>query len=223
MANKRKELLWKKTVVGGAVLLAVSTAGTYWKSTQPVPAYTVARVIDGDTFETTEKQLIRLAELDAPEVGLCQGKEAKEELTKLLMGKPVYLKVMYRDHFKRLESYVYTPEVFVNAKMAETGNGIYRMDWKKSDQTIQLSKAQEMARKNKVGIYSSKCTQETNPDKPKCMIKGNMNENSHEKIYVVPGCESYAVTKIQLYMGDQWFCTETEAKKAGFVKAGGCN
>jgi hypothetical protein len=27
---------------------------------------------------------------------------------------------------------------------------------------------------------------------------------------------------IQLHQGDQWFCTEKEAVKAGFVKAGGC-
>jgi endonuclease YncB( thermonuclease family) len=73
--------------VGGAALVAVSTAGAYWKSQIPVPAYTALRVIDGDTFETTEKQLIRLANVNAPELENCLGPEAKAEMEKLVINK----------------------------------------------------------------------------------------------------------------------------------------
>ncbi len=32
----------------------------------------------------------------------------------------------------------------------------------------------------------------------------------------------YEKTEVQLYMGDQWYCTEKEAIKAGYVKATDC-
>lgn len=209
-------------VIGGTALLALSAAGAYWKSTQPVPAYTVARVIDGDTFVTTEGQYIRLANIEAPDLDLCGGQEAKASLGKLTKGKPVYVKVLYRDKYSRLESLVYTPEIFVNEKMLENGNSYYRIKFEKSPETKKLELAQEKAKNKNAGIFGPECTQEKNPDNAKCVIKGNVNESTGLKQYSLPGCRYYDQTVIQKYLGDQWFCAESEAQKAGFVKAGGC-
>jgi endonuclease YncB( thermonuclease family) len=47
-----------------------------------------------------------------------------------------------------------------------------------------------------------------------CLIKGNISENGH--IYHVPGSRSYNATKIDESKGERWFCTEEEARAAGW-------
>lgn len=61
----------KSLVVGalGAALLSSLLGNT---------SYKVNQVIDGDTFETTEHQFIRLADTNAPEKGLCGSIEAQK-------------------------------------------------------------------------------------------------------------------------------------------------
>ena len=56
---------------------------------------------------------------------------------------------------------------------------------------------------------------------PQCLVKGNVS-SSGEKIYHVPGCGSYNVTKIDEARGEKWFCTEEEAAAAGWRKAKNC-
>lgn len=53
-----------------------------------------------------------------------------------------------------------------------------------------------------------------------CDIKGNISINSREKIYHVPGQENYDDTIIRAEYGERWFCSEAEAKAAGWRKAG---
>ncbi len=53
-----------------------------------------------------------------------------------------------------------------------------------------------------------------------CTIKGNVSINSRERIYHVPGQERYAETKISPQYGERWFCSESEARAAGWRKAG---
>lgn len=47
-----------------------------------------------------------------------------------------------------------------------------------------------------------------------CLIKGNISDNGH--IYHVPGSPSYNSTKIDESKGERWFCTEEEARAAGW-------
>lgn len=213
----------KRMMAGVGVATLIVVGGWYWRSKMPVPAYEIVRVIDGDTFETKEKQRIRLANLDAPELDLCGGAEAKKELEKLVLGQPVYLKILYRDKYMRFLSLVYTPEGFVNEKMAGTGLSVYRLKFEKSPETEKIERAYKKAVKEKIGLYSAKCTQTVNSAKPKCNIKGNVREGNDAKTFIPPGCTSYSSTLVQLYLGDRWFCTEAEAVKAGFRKVKGCN
>jgi micrococcal nuclease len=55
-----------------------------------------------------------------------------------------------------------------------------------------------------------------------CIIKGNISYKTGEKIYHVPGCQSYSQTVITESKGERWFCTEGEAIKAGWRKAKNC-
>lgn len=47
-----------------------------------------------------------------------------------------------------------------------------------------------------------------------CLIKGNISDNGH--IYHVPGSPSYSSTKIDESKGERWFCSEEEARAAGW-------
>jgi endonuclease YncB( thermonuclease family) len=215
---------WKRAIAVGAVALIAS--GTMWYLTGvnglkiPVPSYRAMRVIDGDTFETEERQLIRLTGIDAPEIENCDGKEAKEALGKLILAKNLYVKVIYRDSGMRLISHVYNDKGLVSTQMLRLGMA-YNLGTGIKDP--ELGKAADAARTEKLGIYSSKCTQETNPNSKTCVIKGNIRApGGEDKIYHFPGCGQYNQTVVELYKGDQWFCTEAQAKKDGFIKGSDC-
>lgn len=51
-----------------------------------------------------------------------------------------------------------------------------------------------------------------------CRIKGNISLNG-ERIYHVPGGEWYDETRIDRIKGERWFCSEDEARKAGWRRA----
>jgi endonuclease YncB( thermonuclease family) len=47
-------------------------------------------------------------------------------------------------------------------------------------------------------------------------IKGNISKPSGERIYHVPGSSSYAETRVDEADGERWFCTENDARSAGW-------
>ncbi|MDP2860960.1 MAG: thermonuclease family protein [bacterium] len=183
-----------------------------------VPAYSVIRVIDGDTFETAEHQYIRVASTEAPELELCGGPEAKTAMEKFVLEKPVYLKVVYRDSYQRLVSFVYVGDKFVNEAMLEGGYAYY-LRGSPGEIGEELKNATEKARQEKAGIFGKTCTQMMNPGKPACDIKGNTRNGN---IYYRPDCGVYRNVEVQLYLGDRWFCDEKEALAAGFRKPEQC-
>lgn len=52
----------------------------------------------------------------------------------------------------------------------------------------------------------------------RCLIKGNINAKG-KRIYHLPGMQFYERTQIDESKGERWFCTEEEAKAAGWVKS----
>ncbi len=56
--------------------------------------------------------------------------------------------------------------------------------------------------------------------KSDCVIKGNISIGSGEQIYHVPGQADYDRTIIRPEYGERWFCSEAEARQAGWRKAG---
>ncbi|ACS59920.1 conserved hypothetical protein (plasmid) [Rhizobium leguminosarum bv. trifolii WSM1325] len=52
-----------------------------------------------------------------------------------------------------------------------------------------------------------------------CTIKGNVSIGSHERIYHLPGQEYYEKTNISPRYGERWFCSEAEARAAGWRRA----
>jgi len=51
-----------------------------------------------------------------------------------------------------------------------------------------------------------------------CRIKGNINLQG-ERIYHVPGGAWYQKTHVNIERGDRWFCTEEEARRAGWRRS----
>ena len=58
------------------------------------------------------------------------------------------------------------------------------------------------------------------PPQPACAIKGNINAKG-ARYYHAPGMRSYARTRIDETAGERWFCSEAEARAAGWVSAPG--
>lgn len=52
-----------------------------------------------------------------------------------------------------------------------------------------------------------------------CNIKGNISIDTDERIYHVPGQTYYEATRISPQHGERWFCSEEEARSAGWRKS----
>ncbi|MCY0094418.1 hypothetical protein OEG82_10330 [Hoeflea sp. J2-29] len=52
-----------------------------------------------------------------------------------------------------------------------------------------------------------------------CLIKGNISITTGERIYHMPGQDYYNATKISPQHGERWFCSEAQARAAGWRKA----
>ena len=59
---------------------------------------------------------------------------------------------------------------------------------------------------------------ETQAATSSCTVKGNIT-GMGERVYHVPGSHWYAKTAINITQGERWFCTEEEARSAGWRKA----
>lgn len=182
--------------------------------------YTVTEVTDGDTFVTNTGAKVRILGIDAPEAGLCGSQEAKDGLEKLILNKKVKISSTANDTFKRLVSDVYLDGASVNNLMVASGWAAY--DSSDSLDAKAMRESGENARKNKIGVYSEKCSQTVSPNS-KCRVKANINDTYGTKIYYLPSCTiRYDNISVDLFRGDQWLCTEKEAQIAGFVKAKAC-
>jgi hypothetical protein len=51
-----------------------------------------------------------------------------------------------------------------------------------------------------------------------CVIKGNVNTQG-ERIYHMPGQKYYDETRISASHGERWFCSEEEARSAGWRRS----
>lgn len=213
----KTSVLKKVALTAGAIAIV---AGSLTVAKRVIdPTETVTEVIDGDTFAIGNKQTIRLFIIDAPELGLCFGTEAKEALSRKILGKKVIIKSPRTDYYKRVQAYVYVDGESVNEYMAKNG---YAMDhgFGTGESDIIVA-AGNFAKENKIGIYSEKCSP-SKPPKSSCNIKGQIPFDEDRKIYLLPGCRDYIQTKIERYRGEDWFCTESEAQKAGFTKSPSC-
>jgi len=70
-----------------------------------------------------------------------------------------------------------------------------------------------------ISRLASQSDQPPPPGNGQCLIKGNVSINTGERIYHVPGQKFYEPTRILPRYGERWFCSEAEARAAGWRKA----
>lgn len=217
---KKKNLFVRHKLAALAAGTVLLVAGTVGVSRRFVPlGERVEAVIDGDSFKIGNDQTIRFLSLDAPDVKYCMGKEAKEALTKKILGKEVQLRELKTDRYGRVMAMVYVNGENVNEYMIKNGLAIHL--WDNTKQIKILGEANDFAREERLGIFSPDCYQ-TEPEKKGCGIKGNIITATKAREYTMPGCDRYTLTVIEKYKGEEWFCAEAEARKAGYVKSGNC-
>lgn len=212
---------YSKQIVAAAMVLGITCSSLVaFKTLFSNTSYVVARIIDGDTFETKEKQIVRIDGIQAPEKGLCGFEEATKTLSDITRNKRVYIKTVYLDAYRRMVAKVYLADgVNLAYKLAQKGS-VYVNQKSKSDSVL-LGFGEEAREKNR-GIFGYPCTQMKNNTQPTCQIKGNKAHGEGSGIYHRPDCRQHDIVKVQLYLGDQWFCTEQEAQNAGFVPSKDC-
>ena len=81
----------------------------------------VSEVQDGDTFTTADKEVVRLAEVCAPEVGKPGSAQATQTLRGLVERKYVTLERVARDSYARTVADVWVDGTHVNAYMRRAG------------------------------------------------------------------------------------------------------
>ncbi|CAO2161194.1 unnamed protein product [Urochloa humidicola] len=147
----------------------------YELHTLPVPNMRDEQVL-------AKKYQIRLRGIDAPESLMPYGKEAKEELARLLQGKTLKISVYDSDRYGRLVGDVDCNGVSVQEHMLKTGLAWHYTAY---DHRMELSKWENQARASQTGLWAL-----PNPEKPwewrkKRRIR-TVNNNNNNNIAFCP-------------------------------------
>lgn len=218
MKNKNTSFFISLLLVLFAILNFLIFQFNYQKETSKQYKNQVINVIDGDTIVINSGVLVRLHGLNAPDLKYCGGKEAKQKLENLVLNKKVSLGQIAKGEHDRILALVYVNNILVNEVLLKNGHGELFGAQTKAKEKLQA--ANQYARKNKLGIYG-KCILRQ-PPSPECNIKGNIHARRKTKIYHLPECPNYKATKVETFRGENWFCSQEEAEKAGFTMAKNC-
>ncbi len=180
----------------------------------------VMEVLDGDTILLEGKVRLRLRQLDAPELENCGGKEARDMLTSLVKGRSVRIENEVLDQYGRPMALIFVGNSLINKVMLDSGWVRYHSD--STPYTPELKEVADRVKKEEKGIFSSQCLEKENIANPSCRIKGNIDKSTKVKKYYLPGCAQYEFTIIEKDIGESWFCSEKEARDAGYTKADTC-
>jgi endonuclease YncB( thermonuclease family) len=187
-------------------------------------------IVDGDTIKMDQHR-IRLHGIDAPESSQqCQdnmantyscGQIATQRLKELIGGKKVSCEVKDTDKYGRLVAVCFAHESNLNEQLVIEGLVVvYR---KYSNDYVP---AEKIAQRNATGLWKGLFI---NPwewrrgarleiskinNSNECNIKGNISSSG--KIYHIPASAWYKKTKINTAKGERWFCSEDDAKAAGW-------
>ena len=168
----------------------------------------VAEIVDGDTFRFGETR-IRIFGIDAPEASDPMGPAATAWLANRLSGRSVTCDQRDTDRYGRIVAVCYADGRDIAADMVADGWATAYVRF--SRDYIDEEAAAQAAR---LGIWSGEPVKASSGAASDCAIKGNISDNG--RIYHVPGSRYYAATRISEARGERWFCTEAEARAAGW-------
>jgi endonuclease YncB( thermonuclease family) len=115
----------------------------------------VVGVHDGDTVtcldESNQQQKVRLAEIDAPEIGQDYGKVSREVLAEMVFGKTVEVTEDGKDRYGRWIGHLSSNGVDVNRQMIATGNAWHYVDYSRD---TSLAALQSQAQSQRLGLWA---------------------------------------------------------------------
>ena len=192
-------------------------------------------VTDGDSFTIGETR-IRLHAIDAPEARQSCGRNgapwgcgaaATTKLRDLVGTRDLVCTKTDTDSYGRTVAICVSDGVDVGAEMVSTGLALAYREF--GDDYVSL---EDDARAAGRGVWATAFTppwewrrnpqaeSPTDPSPPNarddCRIKGNVSRGKEERIYHVPGSRSYDETVIDAARGERYFCSEDEARSAGW-------
>lgn len=201
--------------------LGLGSSGIYFTQKSP-NEFLVTRIVDGDTIELKNGQVVRYIGLDTPEKEKCFFEESSKINEALVLDKKIRLEFDQNemDRFGRTLAYVFitnpetNKEIFVNEYLLQKGAGKFFLDTVNLRYQDQLATSAQKAHEEKQGLWQT-CAPDPNKG---CLIKGNLDKLDN-RYYHLPEFRHYDQVVINLISSDQWFCTEKEAIEAGFTKA----
>ncbi|MES2846482.1 MAG: thermonuclease family protein [Pseudomonadota bacterium] len=187
-----------------------------------------ARAIDGDTLDVGSAR-VRLFGIDAPErdqrcdragQSWACGRFARQVLADLIRGERVTCTVKDIDRYGRAVAICMVGQRDIGRALVQAGAAQAYLRY-----SNRYAKDDSRARAAGVGVWAGRMVAPEahrhsdlapQPQGP-CRIKGNISGNG--RIYHRPGQRDYDATRINEARGEAWFCTEKDARAAGFRPA----
>lgn len=192
------------------------------------------RVVDGDTLHVGEVT-VRLHGIDAPEVAqMCNdaqgvtwacGAFVGEEVRRRFEGETAICDEVERDRYGRVVAKCYVNGRDIGEEIVLDGWAeayrTYSMDYDLAEKTAQVRDAGLWSgtMQSPAAFRADQRAPSPDPAAPtaNCIIKGNISGSG--RIYHMPHNGDYANTRINENRGERWFCTEEEARAAGWRAA----
>jgi endonuclease YncB( thermonuclease family) len=196
----------------------------------------VVRVIDGDTFDVGAVR-VRLYGVDAPEIGqTCTngdgvqwdcGTWVAEQVRARIGGREISCETVTEDQYGRSVARCALAGQDLGRRLVSEGLALafrrYAMDYDREEKGAVVAgrgiHAHRFARPEdyRRAVRAQQARDTAAPD-PACAIKGNINAKGR-RIYHMPGQADYDRTSIRPEQGERWFCSEAEARAAGWRRA----
>ena len=204
----------------------------------------VTNISDGDTITVIgpagKQERIRFYGIDAPESKQPFDRASTDHVKKVIgdAGFQAQITELDRDRYGRIVGMVTVNGLNLNRDLVRVGLAWVYPQYCKRPECREWKDLEEQARVGKMGLWrepgavppwewrrgqrSEGATDSSAVSLPSrsgdCLIKGNINRKG-DKIYHVPGGRYYEQTKIDEGRGQRWFCSEEEAKAAGWRRS----
>ena len=189
----------------------------------------VEGVADGDTLTVSvdgSRHRVRLHQIDAPEMDQPGAEEARRALRDKVDGRYVRLDVVTVDEYGRLVAGVHLGDRDINRELVREGNAwAYRRYLEDSavlddERAARVAERGLWAQSDPVAPWDWRRSRRSSSSarSDDCRIKGNISRRG-DRIYHLPGDPDYARTRIAPGRGERWFCSEAEARRAGWRHA----
>ncbi len=188
------------------------------------------RVIDADTMDVGGTR-VRLFGIDAPEIGQpCRigdktydcGLWAADFVRQMFDGKRASCDWLDTDRHGRTVARCAVGGMDMGAAIVDAGFATAFRRY--SDLYVDVEKGAVAAGRGIFGAemispeaFRAQARQPAQAAPGACRIKGNISDGG--RIYHLPGQENYDRTRISESRGERWFCTEAEARQAGWRRA----